>query len=116
MSDLGQLIKSRREAAKLSQKKLGEACGLSDSEIMKIENGTRKTPNWKNLCNIAQALNMRPLDILLEAGYVSEDEIHPCSTFSNVDRLTDDEKTTVQLFIDFIAEKKNIITLPEGGC
>ena len=45
MPEVGQLIKSRREAAGLSQKKLGNACGLSDSEIMKIEKGIRKKPN-----------------------------------------------------------------------
>lgn len=44
------MIKNKREAAGLSQKRLGSACGLSDSEIMKIENGQRKTPSWKNLC------------------------------------------------------------------
>lgn len=43
MPEIGQMIKSRREAMGLSLKKLAIACGSSDSEIMKIENGTRKT-------------------------------------------------------------------------
>ena len=47
MPNLGEMIKNKREAAGLSQKRLGSACGLSDSEIMKIENGQRKTPSWK---------------------------------------------------------------------
>lgn len=47
MPNLGEMIKNKREAAGLSQKRLGTACGLSDSEIMKIENGQRKTPSWK---------------------------------------------------------------------
>ena len=38
MSNVGKLIKEKRTAAKLSQKNLGIACGISDSEIMKIEN------------------------------------------------------------------------------
>jgi transcriptional regulator with XRE-family HTH domain len=46
MPEIGQMIKSRREAMGLSLKKLAIACGSSDSEIMKIENGTRKNPNW----------------------------------------------------------------------
>ena len=37
MPNLGEMIKNKREAAGLSQKRLGTACGLSDSEIMKIE-------------------------------------------------------------------------------
>ena len=65
MPNLGEMIKDKREVAGLSQKKLGIACGLSDSEIMKIENGQRKTPSWKNLCKIAQALKFHPFEILL---------------------------------------------------
>ena len=49
MLEIGQMIKCRREAMGLSLKKLAIACGSSDSEIMKIENGTRKKPNWATL-------------------------------------------------------------------
>lgn len=56
MSDIGDLIKEHRLACNLSQKKLGDACGISDAEIMRIENGDRKTPSWSNLCKIAKAL------------------------------------------------------------
>ena len=38
MSDIGDLIKEHRLACNLSQKKLGDACGISDAEIMRIEN------------------------------------------------------------------------------
>ena len=114
MSELGQLVKRRRKAANLSQKKLGEACGLSDSEIMRIENGTRKTPSWRNLCNIAQVLKIRPLDILLEANYISKDDIYPCPIFKNTDRLTETERVMIQLLIDFIVEK-DVTIVPERG-
>ena len=36
---LGEMIKEKREAKGLSLKSLGKACGISDSEMMKIENG-----------------------------------------------------------------------------
>lgn len=42
MPNLGEMIKNKREAAGLSQKRLGTACGLSDSEIMKIEMDSAK--------------------------------------------------------------------------
>ena len=89
MPNLGEMIKNKREAAGLSQKKLGTACGLSDSEIMKIENGQRKTPSWKNLCKIAQALDFHPLN---------ENDIE-----------------TIQLFVDFVISRKGIDRNPEGG-
>ena len=52
LNSVGEMIKKRREALKVSLKKLGEACGVSDSEILKIESGERKSPNWNTLCKI----------------------------------------------------------------
>lgn len=102
MSDLGKMIKQKREAIGLSQKKLGDACGVSDSEIFKIENGTRKNPNWNTLCKIAQNLNFHPVEILLIAGYLTEKSIKPVSQLRGLERLTESEIENVQLFIDFL--------------
>lgn len=102
MLDLGQLIKQKREASGLSQKKLGNACGVSDSEIFKIENGTRKSPNWPTLCKIAQNLNIQPLEILLMAGYITENDIHPNLQIHGLENLNKADIENVQLFIDFL--------------
>ena len=48
MADIGVFIKQRREKAGYSLKKLASLSGISDSELFKIENGTRQNPNWKN--------------------------------------------------------------------
>lgn len=106
MSNIGQLIKNKREKAGLSLKKLGLSCGVSDTEIMKIENGNRKNPKWTILCQIARSLELHPFDFLLEAGYITEDDIHPNQRITGLDKLTEDEISTVQLFIDFIATGK----------
>ena len=45
-NSVGEYIKNRRESKGMSLKKLGGACGISDSEILKIESGQRKNPNW----------------------------------------------------------------------
>lgn len=115
MPNLGQMIKDKREAAGLSQKKLGTACGLSDSEIMKIENGQRKTPSWRNLCRIAQALEFHPFEILLEAGYITENDINPSVRIHGLDKLDDKDIETVQLFVDFVISRKGTDGIPEGG-
>ncbi len=115
MPNLGQMIKDKREAAGLSQKKLGTACGLSDSEIMKIENGQRKTPSWRNLCRIAQALEFHPFEILLEAGYITENDINPGVRIHGLDKLDDKDIETVQLFVDFVISRKDTDGIPEGG-
>ncbi len=115
MSNLGQLIKSKRKAVGLSQKKLGDACELSDSEIMKIEKGVRQKPNWENLCKIAQALNFHPFELLLAAGYISEKDIHPDSTFNGLENLDSSDIHCIQLFIDFMISRKSTDRKFEGG-
>ena len=115
MPEVGQLIKSRREAAGLSEKKLGNACGLSDSEIMKIEKGIRKKPNWENLCKIAQALEFHPFELLLAAGYISENDIHSSTQFRGLEKLSDKDMEYLQLLIDFIISRKSIDGISEGG-
>lgn len=115
MSKLGQLIKDKREAVGLSQKKLGNACDLSDSEIMKIENGTRKKPNWENLCRIAQALDFHPFELMLEAGYISEQDIHPNTQLRGLDNLDGSDMEYLQLFIDFLISRKSIDGNSKGG-
>ena len=115
MPNLGEMIKNKREAAGLSQKRLGTACGLSDSEIMKIENGQRKTPRWKNLCKIAQVLDFHPFEILLAAGYITENDINPEVMLHGLDKLNKNDIETIQLFVDFVISRKGTDRNPEGG-
>ena len=115
MPNLGAMIKNKREAAGLSQKRLGTTCGLSDSEIMKIESGQRKTPSWKNLCRIAKALDFHPFEILLAAGYITENDINPGVRLHGLDKLNDKDIETIQLFVDFMISRKGTDRIPEGG-
>lgn len=103
MPGLGELIKIRREAAGLSLKRLGVACGVSDSEIMMIENGSRKSPKWATLCEISKTLDFHPFELLLAAGYITEDDIHPNSYIRGLGKLCADDVKMVQLFIEFLA-------------
>jgi len=107
MPDISKLIKDKREAAGMSLKKLGSCCGVSDSEIMKIENGTRKNPSWSTLCGIAHALNFHPFEVLLAAGYISEKDIHPNSHIHGLEKLGADDVAVVQLFIDFLTMRNS---------
>lgn len=104
---LGELIKEKRKAANISLQKLGDIVGISDSEMMKIENGTRKNPPWQTLCKIAESLNFHPFEILLAAGYISREDINPQILIRGLEKLSNEEIKTVQLFINFIAEQKN---------
>ena len=104
-NSVGDYIKARRESLNMSLKKLGEACGVSDSEILKIESGQRKNPNWTTLCKIARALNFHPFEILLKAGYISESDINPVLRIKGLDRLSEEDIEVVQNVIDAQAAK-----------
>lgn len=109
MHDLGQFIKAKREAAGLTQKELGEAAGLSDSSIQRIEAGSRKTPVWDTLCKIAKALNFHPFEILKYAGYISKEDLRPYTQqIKGLDELTQQELRYVQLFADFVRANRPI--------
>jgi HTH-type transcriptional regulator, competence development regulator len=108
MPSLGELIKNKREAAGLSLKRLGIACGVSDTEIMKIENGIRKSPNWNILCEISQTLDFHPFELLLAAGYITENDIHPNLQIHGLEKLSADDVKMVQSFIDFLAMRSGM--------
>lgn len=103
MLELGQFIKEKRESAGLSQKALGEAAGISDSAVQRIESGSRKTPGWETLCKIAKALDFHPFEILQNAGYITVEDLKPYSQpVKGLGELNQAELRYVQLFADFI--------------
>lgn len=74
--EIGEIIRFRRELNGLSLKKLSSISGISDGEISKIESGERKNPGWNTLISLANALEINPIDILFQAGYVTQDHIN----------------------------------------
>ena len=93
-------IKKRRESLNMSLKKLGCTCNVSDSEILKIESGQRKSPNWTTLCKIARALGFHPFELMLKAGYISESDVNPFFRLKNLNRLSMQDIDFVQSVID----------------
>ena len=54
---IGELIKQARQDAKMTQKQLGEKCGIADSAIRKYESG-RVVPKICTIKKIANALDI----------------------------------------------------------
>lgn len=61
MSHTGDLIRKYRKDKGLTQKQLGERCGIADSNIRKYENG-RQNPKFETILKIASALDRSPSD------------------------------------------------------
>ena len=107
MNEIGIYIKQKRESFGYSLKQLASLCGTSDSELYKIEKGSRKKPNWKILCGIAKALDIHPFEILLKAGYITDNDISPDNSIKRLNDLSSSDLALVQLYIDFLIAKRN---------
>lgn len=69
---VGQKIRNRRKELGMTQKQLGELCGMADSAIRKYESG-RITPKQQTLQKIARALQTTEWE-LLGADFESHDD------------------------------------------
>ena len=69
----GDMIRKYRTEKGLTQKKLGELCGIADSNIRKYESGNQN-PKIETLQKIADALDI-PVNRLLAGKIISRDEL-----------------------------------------
>ena len=104
MSEIGQLIKAKRLERGLSIRRLANICGISHSEVNKIEDGRRINSSALHLKAIAKALDIDQILIMTTAGYIdpvqSKKQLY--TPLSDFEELNSAELKTVQLFIDFI--------------
>ncbi|MCX7038077.1 MAG: helix-turn-helix transcriptional regulator, partial [Spirochaetes bacterium] len=88
----------RREAG-LSQMKLAELSDLSTSFIAEIEGG-KKFPSSTSIERIAQALSLRPYQLLLD-----EEDRREVDTAGRIAKLTRELKTSVSANIEETTRK-----------
>ena len=69
----GDMIRKYRTEKGLTQKKLGELCGIADSNLRKYESGNQN-PKIETLQKIADALDI-PVNRLLAGKIISRDEL-----------------------------------------
>jgi transcriptional regulator with XRE-family HTH domain len=68
--DLGNLIKSQREVARMSVRRLAQLAGVSNPYLSQIERGLRK-PSAEILQQIAHALQISAESLYERAGFLS---------------------------------------------
>jgi len=91
--DLGEFIKTQRERANLSLRRLAESAGISNPYLSQIERGIRK-PSAEILKNLARALEISSNTLYSRAGWI-DDEQPPASVFDAIDgddKLDGDQK------------------------
>lgn len=70
--EFGNYIKGIRESHNLSAKQVEDFCGVSNSYIIMMENGTRNIPSVKILKKLAGVYNVSYQELLSKAGYLTE--------------------------------------------
>ena len=75
MSTLGESIRKHRKEKKLTLVKLGEMTNLTHGYLSNLENNIRTNPSPEVLKKISAALEINLLDLMTEAGIISEDEL-----------------------------------------
>ena len=108
MKILGETIKDRRLSKGWSKRALAEKASISHSEVHRIETGERANPSVPVLNALAEALGMPKDDLLLIAGYKSDD-----GNISMIERVFPDLKTekqqiTAQKIIDGLARSSDM--------
>lgn len=74
MSDVGAYLANLRKSRGLSQEKLAEAAGVDRSYIAMIETG-RRSPSWRFLATVANALHIPITDLLRAAGLIEQSAV-----------------------------------------
>lgn len=69
-SSLGTLLKDKRKDMGLSTHELGDRTGVTNSTIMRIEQGSIANPRPDLLKSIADVLELKLADVYTAAGYV----------------------------------------------
>lgn len=108
MNSLGEMIKDRRLSKGWSKRALAEKAGISHSEVHRIETGERTNPSVPVLNALAEALGIPKDDLLLIAGYKSDD-----GDITMIERVFPDLKTekqqqTAQKIIDGLARSSDM--------
>ena len=91
--ELGEFIRSQRERANLSLRRLAETAGISNPYLSQIERGIRK-PSAEILKNLARALEISSNTLYSRAGLIDE-EMPPPSVFEAIesdDKLSGEHK------------------------
>ena len=90
-TELGRLIKNKREELGISQRALAREANMDCAEVSRIESGKRQKPNILYLKGISETLNISLIELMKLAGY-SDVEINWGTDFSNKRSTTDYQK------------------------
>lgn len=108
MSTLGDFIQERRLLKEWSKRKLAEKAGISHSEVHRIESGERENPSVPVLNSLAEVLGVPKDDMLMAAGYKSDEGDIPIISRVFPDIKTEKQQETAQRIMDSLARNSQL--------
>jgi len=107
MKNIGGILKGARAECGLSLKEAAKGSGLTDSKILRIENGLIKEPSASSVKSLCDLYGLSTVSVFLEAGWIGTKDLKDYQlVFKGVDSLSEEEKKHVQEEIDFIAKSR----------
>lgn len=116
---IGEKIKALRQKKGLTQKQLGDLCGMADSAIRRYENG-RANPKLQTLRKIAEALNVTLSELVVDWTTFTDEELKKDWSSAKLEHISDGENTFVKAedFHNYLSEKiiaQNLKLLNKDG-
>jgi len=108
MSELGDRLKESREKIGLSQKKVFEMTGITDSRLSKMERG-QIACSPEDLRRLSDLYNVNLIPLYKLADYLNDNDIREYQfVFRGVSSLDDEEMQHIQAQIDFLNKKRKV--------
>lgn len=98
MSELSELIKTRRQEKHLTMEQLGKLCGVQKSAVSKWEHGRVSTMKASTAIKLCKALDIpqdKVLDFVLEDREVPADEMERDIVWHSYQQLSERDKRIV---------------------
>ena len=118
-SDIGEFIKSQREAAQVSIRQLAARAGVSNPYLSQIERGLRK-PSAEVLGQIAKALRVSAEVLYIRAGILEPTESNAVRDAEIHDvAITERQKQSLlDIYASFLRQNEfdQIVTPPQERC
>jgi transcriptional regulator with XRE-family HTH domain len=107
---LGDLLKSRREAAGLNLTEMAAKLGISRPYLTRLEGGEHKRPSPTLLASVIKNLDVRPEDLYAITGYIPSTELPSLRAYLRATHPEWPEHfiTEIDDFCDFIASKHDL--------
>ncbi len=107
---LGAFIRTAREAEGLSQKRLGEAVGVPNSTILRLERGENLTPRPDLLSDLADVLGIELADLFALADYAAPRQLPTLTPYlrTKYRDLSERDVRAITAYADKLAKERGV--------